>query len=420
MSNENYVVFLFSGGFPFESKEQHLHSEIPFLEKGFKEIKYVTTSGNLIKPITDAHIPVKHVGASSREWLKRLKYGILLLCTLSFYKELFALVKMRKMSLYKIKILVHHYFNSRQIVSVVAAHIRSNWEHYHNKKILFYAYWTDEKAMACIFLKRNFKNSFSISRIHGWDVYEERHRENYLPWRNFIFTNLDQVFCISKNGFDYLIARYPSFKKSRVMRLGTKPLEHLELKKTTDLFRILSVSGVIPLKRLDKIVRALQICGDSMPGKVHWTHVGSGSDLPKINNLAKELLDGKCSYEFKGLLQNEELRKLISSTYFDLFINVSETEGLPVSIMEAMSAAIPVLATDVGGTSEIVNARNGWLVHKNVTDEELAKVICQIINTDPKAMEKKREEAFNTFNTQFNSDLNHSAFVDYLINCVMK
>ncbi|MFN4123781.1 MAG: glycosyltransferase [Flavobacteriales bacterium] len=419
MSNENHILFLLSSGFPFESSEQHLQAELPYLKKCFEQIYYVTTSSKLNSSQSETHIPVKNTG-NANSLLQKLSHGLHLLSNSDFYKEIFYLIRTKSITSYKLKSLVHYYFNSLQIVNVVSAHIERNWEQYQNKKILFYAYWTDEKAIACILLKLKFKNSYSISRAHGWDVYEERHRENYLPWRNFIFSNLDHVFCISKNGFDYLKARYASFNKASVMRLGTKPLEHFESKKNTELFRILSISSVIPLKRVEKIVKVLQLCGNRIPGKIEWIHVGSGADLDKIQNLAHDLLEGKCTYEFKGQLTNDALRKLLSNNYFDMFINVSETEGLPVTIMEAMSAAIPVMATDVGGTSEIVNAQNGWLVHKNISDNDLAELIFDAINLDKVGMERKRKDALTTFNTQFNSDLNHAKFVDFLTSNLMK
>ena len=58
-----------------------------------------------------------------------------------------------------------------------------------------------------------------------------------------------------------------------------------------------------------------------------------------------------------------------------MFINVSSTEGIPVSIMEAMSFGIPVIATAVGGTPEIVNNENGYLLSKDPSAKELAEVI---------------------------------------------
>ena len=54
------------------------------------------------------------------------------------------------------------------------------------------------------------------------------------------------------------------------------------------------------------------------------------------------------------------------NTYeIDLFVNLSTIEGVPVSIMEAQSSGIPVLATDVGSSKEIVDDDNGFLIPKD-------------------------------------------------------
>ena len=47
---------------------------------------------------------------------------------------------------------------------------------------------------------------------------------------------------------------------------------------------------------------------------------------------------------------------------FDLFVNMSLSEGIPVSIMEAISFGIPIIATNVGGNAEIVNDETGVLI----------------------------------------------------------
>ena len=56
---------------------------------------------------------------------------------------------------------------------------------------------------------------------------------------------------------------------------------------------------------------------------------------------------------------------------FDLFVQASETEGLPNVVLEAAAASLPIVATDVGGTTEIV------------TDEETAILVP---HRDPKAL----------------------------------
>lgn len=59
-----------------------------------------------------------------------------------------------------------------------------------------------------------------------------------------------------------------------------------------------------------------------------------------------------------------------------MFINVSSSEGLPVSIMEACSFGIPIIATNVGGTAEIVQAGvNGILLKEQFETEVLKQAI---------------------------------------------
>ena len=77
-----------------------------------------------------------------------------------------------------------------------------------------------------------------------------------------------------------------------------------------------------------------------------------------------------------GAIQNVEVYKYYNEHCADLFINVSSSEGLPVSIMEAISFGIPVIATDVGGTGEIVkNGISGFLINRDFETVELAKKI---------------------------------------------
>ena len=79
-------------------------------------------------------------------------------------------------------------------------------------------------------------------------------------------------------------------------------------------------------------------------------------------------------FHLMGNTANSEVMRRYGKMNVDVFVNVSENEGLPISIMEATSFGMPVIATDVGGTSEIVkNGENGFLIEKDFTDDTLLR-----------------------------------------------
>ena len=100
-----------------------------------------------------------------------------------------------------------------------------------------------------------------------------------------------------------------------------------------------------------------------------------------------------------GMVNSELIMSYYVNKQIDLFINVSNSEGVPVSIMEAMSAGIPILATNVGGTSEIVNNNNGKLLEKNINSLKLAN---EIISFHKKSRIKKRAMRDSSFEMYLN------------------
>lgn len=106
----------------------------------------------------------------------------------------------------------------------------------------------------------------------------------------------------------------------------------------------------------------------------------------------------KIGGKFVGEKDSAGVRNVLSQS--DILVNPSYGEGLPTSVLEAGAMGLPVIATDVGGTSEIINdEKNGFLVHPgNVS--ELRKSIKKLLNADlckkmGKAMQKTVREKFD-------------------------
>src|SRR5690606_31774998 len=113
---------------------------------------------------------------------------------------------------------------------------------------------------------------------------------------------------------------------------------------------------------------------------------------------------------FVGQKSQKELKEIYENKYFDFFINTSEYEGLPVSIMEAFSFSVPAVATNVGGTSEIVNAENGLLIDKDFNVEQVAYTIELFFLN--KKLTSFRNNAHNTWKRKFNADNNYQKLIE--------
>ncbi|EEJ39686.1 glycosyltransferase, group 1 family protein, partial [Limosilactobacillus vaginalis DSM 5837 = ATCC 49540] len=91
--------------------------------------------------------------------------------------------------------------------------------------------------------------------------------------------------------------------------------------------------------------------------KYQLTFVGAGETLQQNQRLVSKF-NLESNVKFIGF--REDINKVLEKK--DIFVLSTHYEGLPISIIEAMAYGLPVLATDVGGNSEMVkNNINGFL-----------------------------------------------------------
>lgn len=83
---------------------------------------------------------------------------------------------------------------------------------------------------------------------------------------------------------------------------------------------------------------------------------------------------------FLGEKHKNEIVEILNET--DIFVNPSYSEGLPTSVLEAMSVGVPIIATDVGGTRElIINEKTGILIEpRNIP--QLKQSIIRLIDDE--------------------------------------
>jgi len=150
---------------------------------------------------------------------------------------------------------------------------------------------------------------------------------------------------------------------------------------------IASCSNLVSVKRVDRMIDALSQYG----GRVHWIHFGDGPLKEELEAQARKL-PGNIGWRFAGARPNGEIMEFYRTNYIDVFVNVSESEGVPVSIMEALSFGIPVVATDVGGTHEIVeDGENGLLLKPDFEADELMKAVNAVVEMGENCRRRARE-----------------------------
>ena len=122
---------------------------------------------------------------------------------------------------------------------------------------------------------------------------------------------------------------------------------------------IIFVGRIIQAKGVQDLIKAMSFIVQRYP-EVRLTIVGGGPYLNELKKLAADCKVGQY-IEFTGPLSREDTLKRMQESA--IFVNPSYSEGLPTSVMEASAAGLPVLATDVGGTTEIVdNFKTGMII----------------------------------------------------------
>lgn len=237
--------------------------------------------------------------------------------------------------------------------------------------------------------------------------------ETYM--REGILSKIDNIYPCSDHGTDYLRKRFPQYKQKVHTRfLGTIDHGEKEYLFNDKCYEIVSCSTVTKVKRLDLLINALSQI-KAIP--IKWTHYGDGILMDEIKKMAKDKLRDNIQYEFKGNVSNTELMKQYQDKNYYVFVNVSSSEGIPVSIMEATSFGIPCIATDAGGTKEIIRDKeNGVLLSQNITANELTKKITDFCKLDSYQYKKNRNDARYFWNKKFNADYNYQKFINEISN----
>ncbi|MDB5053870.1 MAG: hypothetical protein JWM44_1920 [Bacilli bacterium] len=411
---EGTTLVLLTKRYPFYPGEEFLELELQYLSAFFQRIIVIPTEfkgspQTLKRPLPD-NAEVKHIPAipSAHPIFQRIKEIIRIASdpqALSWIgHDLRKSLKREPVDFRRLITFVHL---AIQLKKMLLQSIKNE-----PGDFLFYSYWLNGGAIALAMMKQKKASLRAVSRTHGYDLYKERHAIPYIPLQLKTIRNMNRLFVISNHGYDYLLKQDKSLKEVlQLSRLGVEKSNQVSKPSSDGIFRIVSCSYMVPVKRLELLIEALRHC--TIP--IHWTHIGDG-ELRNVIEMQVQKLPKHITTDFVGNVSNDQVIQFYERNPIDLFVNVSSSEGVPVSIMEAFSCGIPVMATDVGGVSELVNARNGYLIPKHITPKDIAARVERFSRFQSVEINLLRLHAYNTWNKLSNAETNYETFVESLLN----
>lgn len=415
------LIFITSR-FPYDPGEAFIESEFPYLYSAFSRTIIITLnkSGKIIKPIPDdvkvyrynLSMPVNDYLLIPLMILRNFTQVRNLISEELHFRKDSGRKTTRKQKLFLLKSIIKS-LRLRDFIDNIVGIEKPEGE------LVFYSYWMNFAAHAICMLQNS--KGLKISRAHGGDLYEEAAPLKYQPLEKFSFRNLDAIFFISEFGKEYFERRYSLVnEKNIVSRLGiTNNYPFNPEVPEKDYFRIITCANLNENKRIHLAISALAKV--KSPGKIIWEHFGEGVLEQTVKDLAENTFrnNEKIEYKFHGRVLNALIMKFYSENPVDMLLNLSISEGIPVNIMEAQSFGIPVIATDAGGTKEIVNNETGILLPVTFDPDELAGKIEYLLNLDRNQKIGMKNAVYNNWKTNFNAAYNYGKFIGQLNEILM-
>ena len=281
-------------------------------------------------------------------------------------------------------------------------------------RIILYSYWLNPAALAAALFKRYLRKKYSVpvsayARAHGdGDLYREG-LNHYRPCLSLLNEELDAVFPVSSGGRESLVQ--DGILRAETHRLGVRKTSPF-LASGNSVPLVVSCSVMNDNKRVEKIVEILA----RIPREIRWVHFGGGANEKSVRACCEKTLPGNVFWELRGWTSHDSIMDFYREETPDLFLNVSMMEGIPVSMMEAMSCSIPCAATDVGASGEIVtDSRNGFLLPVDFDVDGAARKISGYLFGDEEEKERMRRNAYATFEKEYDSAVNYTAFAKRIV-----
>ena len=218
----------------------------------------------------------------------------------------------------------------------------------------------------------------TIFTAHGWSF------NKGVPFWQKVFGIVSEKICglyaakiiavcnfVKERGVKYRVAVPDKFK---VIYNGIEISEPVN--KTSEKIRLVFVGRLAAPK--DPFLLLIALARSSVKDKIQLNVIGIGPQEQKLCATIESL--GLNNVKLLGALPRSQVFDILKQS--DVFILTTHWEGFPYAILEAMSCGLPVIATDVGGISEMITPDVGILVKRGDVDSVRAALEKLVLNSE--------------------------------------
>ena len=254
-----------------------------------------------------------------------------------------------------------------------------------------------------------------IFTAHGWAFTEgvsAKKQKIYAYLERFLAKLSDHIITVSEydrqHGFKYQVG---SPELVETIHNGVPDIRMPTTKESNAVIKLIMVARFEDPKDQLFLIQSLL----KLPKHLNWQidFLGDGPNLQKCKDLVENNnLESKIIFHGQSFKVKEFLNQA------DVFVLISNYEGFPLTILEAMSTSLPIIASDVGGINESVTSINGYLIPKGNLEILTHSIIELIINRDLR--QQMGENSRRLYEEQFSFNIMLKKTLDIYHNVLAK
>jgi len=239
--------------------------------------------------------------------------------------------------------------------------------------------------------------------FHGYDV-------SKLWKQSFFYRKGIKKVLRSKYIFPIVVSQYlqktletyiKPFNKIQVQYLGIDYDEFIlsEIPGDSEVKKFVQVSRLVPKKGIEITLKAFSLFKQNHPQiQFRYDIVGDGILKEILESLAIKL-DIKSQVVFHGFKSQDEVLKILNDS--DVYVqhsiisNTGDTEGLPISLMEAMALNMPIVSTQHSGIPELIDHRKHGLLVKENDIDAMSQALFDILSFNNTSGREKIKDHFS-------------------------